>query len=111
MSTVTKSKRQYRDRLEITANILEIAKEGSRKTRIMYQCNLSFELLQKYLKRLEQLELVQTSDTNNGERIYYVTPKGQQFLADFYELQKHAEIADSKKQVLEGALGTKVLAR
>ena len=101
------AKRQYRSRLEITANILEIAKQGSRKTRIMYLGNLSFDLLQKYLKRLEQLGLVEVKNASGGERIYNVTTKGQEFLADFYELQKHTEIANNKKSVLEKTLTQK----
>jgi len=105
-----KHKRQYRDRIEITANILEIAKDGSRKTRIMYLGNLSFDLVQKYLSQLVQLDLVEVKETPGGEKMYYVTPKGERFLADFSELQKHAEIADTKKQVLENALGVKVRA-
>jgi len=103
-----KHKRQYRDRIEITANILEIAKDGSRKTRIMYLGNLSFDLVQKYLSQLEQLNLVEVKDMSGGEKMYYITEKGERFLADFRELQKHAEIADTKKQVLEDALGVKV---
>ena len=105
-----KHKRQYRDRIEITANILEIAKDGSRKTRIMYLGNLSFDLVQKYLSQLEQLNLVEVKDMSGGEKMYYITQKGERFLADFRELQKHAEIADTKKQVLENALGVKVRA-
>ena len=105
-----KHKRQYRDRIEITANILEIAKDGSRKTRIMYLGNLSFDLVQKYLSQLEQLNLVEVKDSQGGERMYFITQKGERFLADFRELQKHAEIADTKKQVLEDALGVKLRA-
>ncbi len=103
-----KHKRQYRDRIEITANILEIAKDGSRKTRIMYLGNLSFDLVQKYLSQLQQLNLVEVKDTPGGEKMYYITQKGDRFLSDFRELQKHAEIANSKKQVLEDALGVRV---
>jgi len=98
------SKRQYRSKIEITANILEIAKDGSRKTRIMYLGNLSFDLVQKYLKQLERLDLVEVKTAAGGEKIYNITTKGQEFLTDFYELQKHAEIAESKKHLLEGAL-------
>jgi len=108
MTNPEKHKRQYRDRIEITANILEIAKDGSRKTRIMYLGNLSFDLVQKYLSQLEQLNLVEIKSTPSGEKMYYITQKGERFLADFRELQKHAEIADTKKQVLEDALGVRV---
>ena len=98
------SKRQYRNKIQITADILELAKQGSRKTRIMYLGNLSFDLVQKYLKQLEQLGLVEVKDTEKGERIYNITARGTEFLSDFYELQKHSEIASNKKQTLEGVL-------
>ena len=98
------SKRQYRNKIEITANILELAKQGSRKTRIMYLGNLSFDLVQKYLKQLEELGLVEVRDKENGERIYNITKRGTEFLSDFYELQKHSEIANNKKQILESVL-------
>ncbi|MGD0424414.1 MAG: winged helix-turn-helix domain-containing protein [Candidatus Bathyarchaeia archaeon] len=110
MANIEKRKRQYRDRIEITANILEIAKDGSRKTRIMYLGNLSFDLVQKYLSQLEQLNLVEVKNAPGGERMYHITPKGEHFLSDFRELQKHSEIAESKKQVLEDALGTRAKA-
>lgn len=107
MLNSAKRKRQYRDRIEITANILEIAKDGSRKTRIMYLGNLSFDLLQKYLSQLEQQELVEVKDAPGGERMYYITSKGEHFLSDFHELQKHSAIVENKKQVLEDALSTR----
>jgi predicted transcriptional regulator len=69
----------------------------------MYQGNLSFDLTQKYLKQLEDLQLIEVK-TSNSDKVYTVTAKGEQFLSDFYELQKHSEIADSKKRELQGAL-------
>ena len=76
----------------------------------MYLGNLSFDLVQKYLSQLEQLNLVEVKDTPAGEKMYYITTKGERFLEDFRELQKHAEIADTKKQILEDALGAKLRA-
>lgn len=99
---VARSKRQYRSRIQIAANILEIAKEGSRKTRIMYLCNLSFDLLQKYLDLLEDFGLIELK--NDSERTYVATEEGRGFLEDFHELQKHSEIAEAKKRILEGRL-------
>jgi predicted transcriptional regulator len=103
---LSKGKRQYRGQLEITANILEITKPGSRKTNIMYQGNLSFDLTQKYLKQLEDMQLIEVKKSN-GDKVYTITAKGEQFLADFYELQKHSEIADNKKRELKGALAAR----
>jgi len=102
---LAKPKRSYRGQIEITANILEVAKSGSRKTRIMYLGNLSFDLTQKYLKQLKESQLIEVKE-NNGQ-MYKLTPKGEQFLADYYELQKHTEIAADKKRNLQGALKTR----
>jgi predicted transcriptional regulator len=100
-----RGRRQYRSRIQIAANILEIAKNGSRKTRIMYLGNLSFDVLQKYLDLLVDFGLL---EVRNGEkRTYVATEKGRGFLEDFYELQKYSEIAETKKRVLEGSLSAK----
>ncbi len=69
-------KRTYRNKIQITADILELAKQGSHKTRIMYLGNLSFDLVQKYLKQLEELGLVEVKGVGKGERIYNITPRG-----------------------------------
>ena len=103
MERTSGRRRPYRNRMEITAGILEIAKNGSRKTRIMYLGNLSFDLLQKYLDLLVNLGLLQMR--NEKERIFVATEKGRQFLEDFNELQKHAEVAESKRRMLEKSLG------
>jgi predicted transcriptional regulator len=88
--------------MEIAAGILEIARNGSRKTRIMYLGNLSFDLLQKYLDMLVKLGLLETR--NNREKTYAATEKGRKFLDDFNELQKHAEVVAAKKRALERSL-------
>jgi predicted transcriptional regulator len=95
-------RRPYRNRMEIAAGILQIAKNGSRKTRIMYLGNLSFDLLQKYLEMLLNLGLLQAR--NEKEKIYVATEKGRQFLEDFSELQKHSEVVEAKKRSLEKSL-------
>ena len=95
-------RRQYRNRTQIAANILEIAREGSRKTRIMYLGNLSFDLLEKYLDLLENHGLIEMR--KGGDRTYVATEKGRRFLEDFYELQKYSEIVEGKRRALERSL-------
>ena len=102
MDHMARSKRQYRSRIQIAADIIEIAKNGSRKTRIMYQGNLSFDLLQKYLDLLMNFGLIQIQDGN--EITYVATEKGRQFLEDFSELRKYSQIAENKKRSLERSL-------
>jgi predicted transcriptional regulator len=73
----------------------------------MYLGNLSFDLVQKYLTQLEQLGLIRVKKMDRGERVYNITARGEEFLTDFHELQKHAEIANGKKRTLESVLLTK----
>ncbi len=89
--------------MEIAAGILQIAKNGSRKTRIMYLGNLSFDLLQKYLELLVNLGLLDINK-NGEDKVYVATEKGRAFLQDFNELQKHAEVVETKKRALESSL-------
>jgi len=102
VARVVNGKRQYRSRIQIAADILEIAKKGSRRTKIMYQGNLSFDLLQKYLNVLVDSDLLEL--LGGPAKVYIATEKGRQFLEDYYELQKYSEMADSKKRALESTL-------
>jgi predicted transcriptional regulator len=74
-----------RDRLDIIAQIMEIANQGTFKTQIMYKANLSFAQLNIYLKRLTSLNLLAKTDAE-GREIYTTTEKGLDFL------QRHQEL-------------------
>src|SRR5512136_1574964 len=66
----TTSKR--RDKLRIIAEILEIAKNGTLKTQIMYKANLSFAQLNEYLKFMLKIRLMEKVD-NRGKDVYVAT--------------------------------------
>ena len=71
-----------RSDIDIMASILSEARKGSRKTRIMYRCNLSHRQLQVYLKLLLGMGfLVSRSD------LFKTTAKGRKFL-DAYRTLK-----------------------
>ncbi len=101
MELLAKYRRQYRSRVQIAAGILEIAKNGSHKTRIMYLGNLSFDLLQKYLNLLLDSGLVELT---NDSKTYVATEKGLRFLEDFGEFQRSAQTAEEKRRLLEHSL-------
>lgn len=67
---------RYRRRLEIVADVLGVVRGGARKTQIMYQANLSYRLLTRYLRDVLALGLVRMED----EATYELTEKGQKFL-------------------------------
>ena len=95
-------RRQYRSRLQIAADIIEIAKDGTRKTRIMYLGNLSFELLQRYLDMLMSFGLIQVQGGNG--RGYIATEKGRHFLEEYRELRRLSEMVEGKRRALERSL-------
>ena len=67
------------------ADIIEIAKEGTLKTQIMYKANLSFTQLNNYLSFLINTNLI-TQTIFDGREGYIVTAQGLDFL------QKHREL-------------------
>ncbi|UCE29613.1 MAG: hypothetical protein JSV85_02525 [Candidatus Bathyarchaeota archaeon] len=70
---------RYRSRLDIIADILGVVSDGARKTQIMYQANLSYKLLTRYLQDVIDMGLVKTEDGT----IYELTSKGSAFLRQF----------------------------
>jgi len=70
-----------RRRLNILADVLNAAGKGTRKTRIMQNANLSFALLEKYLRESLSLGLLRANHFG-----YEVTQKGQRFLEQYDEL-------------------------
>jgi predicted transcriptional regulator len=71
----------------------------------MYLGNLSFDLLQKYLDMLVNYDLLEVQ--GGPDKSYIATEKGNQFLEDYYELQKYSQIVDSKKRALEASMALK----
>jgi predicted transcriptional regulator len=89
----TSSKR--RDKLCIIAEILEIAKEGTLKTQIMYKANLSFAQLNEYLKFMLKIKLIQKI-VERGKDIYVATEKGLDFLQRQCELTELLKTEEDK---------------
>ena len=78
--------RKRRNSLDIVADILKIAKNGAKKTHIVYGANLNFKLLEKYTEELESLGLVTIENENN--RIIKTTEKGIRYLNHYQDLQE-----------------------
>jgi predicted transcriptional regulator len=74
-----------RDRLYIIAEILEIAREGTLKTQVMYRANLSFTQLNDYLRFMLKTSLL-NKVSENGKDIYRATMKGMDFLQRYREI-------------------------
>jgi predicted transcriptional regulator len=76
-----------RDKLYIIAEILEIAKEGTLKTQVMYRANLSFTQLNEYLNFMLKISLLEKVKTNDRE-VYRATDKGMDFLQRYREINE-----------------------
>ena len=85
MNTGNKNQRKRRDRLYIIAEILEIAKDGTLKTQIMYKANLSFSQLNEYLNFLVSLNLLECKQAG-GKTFYKTTEKGIKYLDNYKEM-------------------------
>ena len=76
-----------RDKLFIIAEIIDIARDGSLKTQIMYRANLSFTQLNDYLKFMLRISLLETI-SENDKSIYRATEKGLDFLQRYREINE-----------------------
>ncbi len=100
---------KYRHRLEIVADILYVVNDnnGAKKTKIMYQANLSYDLLVQYLKNVVDAGLI----TCGSKNCYALTRKGQEFLRKFGEycddrekVEKQLNHVEDQKALLEKML-------
>ena len=70
-----------RQSLDIVQDMLSVASVRVRKTRIMYQANLSYVQVEKYLRHLLENGLVD----HDGDFFYIITRKGLDFLRLYRE--------------------------
>ena len=98
-------KRKRRDRLYIIAEVLEIAKNGSLKTQIMYRANLSFAQLNNYLSFLLEVGLLRET-SEERKTVYRTTKKGVRFLLNYHKIRNLIRVKDEKSGLENcGALG------
>ena len=95
----------YRDRLDIIADILAVVSREAKKTQIMYQANLSYKVLQRYLTEIVDAALISFQD---GNQMYLLTGKGHQYLDAYKEysrcsksMEKRLNEFTTKRKILE----------
>lgn len=80
-----------RNRMEIVANLLQIARTGALKTHLMYRANLSYLMVTEYLGYLLTSGLVEeTVDEEGVTKVYRTSPKGLKYLQVYDSLQSIA---------------------
>ena len=83
----------YRNRLEIIADILQVASQNAKKTQIMYQANLSYKVLKKYLREMTVASLIRFETT---DQLFVITQKGKDFLEAYRDYSKTSKIAEKR---------------
>lgn len=77
-----------RSRMETMFDILKTIASGTEKpTHIMYRANLSWRVMQQYLKQLESQGVIAPSD-DQGRRVFHLTEKGFRLLEQFNTLRE-----------------------
>ena len=77
--------RLHRGHLQIFVEILNSCQKPQVKTRVMYQTNISYKMLQKCLPQLLGFELL---EVHHSVERYATTKKGYEFLSKWKELQE-----------------------
>jgi predicted transcriptional regulator len=80
-----------RNRMEIVANLLDIAKTATLKTHLMYKANLSYVMVNDYLDYLVDAGLiVERSERETNAKLFETTEKGLKYLEIYASLQNLA---------------------
>jgi predicted transcriptional regulator len=89
---------ERRDRFNIMTEILDIATEKQKKTRIMYMVNLSFSQVKEYLAFLTERGFLGIR-VENGKKFYETTAKGKLYIENYREMSnflKPQELDEAK---------------
>ena len=81
-----------RSSIEVIADMLRLGQAGT--TEIMYSANMSYFQLQKYLKLLLQLELIEKVYIGNPMVSYRVTKKGLRLLRSIDSILEVLELKE-----------------
>ena len=87
---------KYRSRYEIMASILESAKTGITKTKLMYNAFLSYAQMIGYLKYVQENDLLRFEEKT---QVYKTTKKGLGFLKLSHELSQVMHFPNSSNEI------------
>ncbi len=75
-----------RDSKDIEAAILRIAETGAKKTQLVYQANLNFKIVKRYLERLIEQGYLDHIVLDSRNSLFQTTSRGQEFLRRYAAL-------------------------
>jgi predicted transcriptional regulator len=83
---------ERRTPFEIIASILDACQYATGKTKVMYQCNMSFKQLTEYLDLLLETNLL-LIDNNRQYSLFRVSNKGKDFLKAYKSMKTLMELS------------------
>ena len=79
-----------RSEIQIIGDILDLSKEGAKKTEILYRSNMSFSQLQDYLSYLIEKDIIEeiivANDNGTVGKTFINTEKGNSLLEDINKI-------------------------
>ncbi len=87
---------QRRSNIEIIAEMLKVGENGAGKTKIMYNANLSYTQIQKYLGFLLSEGFVGKMEMGNPSVTYRVTESGLKLLESIDNLMEMLKLNEDK---------------
>ncbi len=85
-----------RHKLDVIFEILSLAQNGVKRTRLVYQTNINFSMLRRYLNVLFRMGLIEDKG-----RMLVTTPRGVRFVEEYDEFRSkwnfYEEFENSKK--------------
>ncbi len=87
---------QRRSNIEIIAEMLKVGENGAGKTKIMYNANLSYTQIQKYLGFLLSEGFIGKMEMGNPSVTYRVTESGLKLLESIDNLMETLKLNEDK---------------
>ncbi len=87
---------QRRSNIEIIAEMLKVGENGAGKTKIMYNANLSYTQIQKYLGFLTSQGFIGKMEMGNPSVTYQVTESGLKLLESINSLMEMLGLNDDQ---------------
>ena len=81
-----------RSDIEISAAILQVARNGAKKSHIIYKANLNFKIGKKYLDHLINSGLLRGSKGEN--RVFRTTEKGADYINYFKGFKEYMTLQE-----------------
>ncbi|MDG6995944.1 MAG: hypothetical protein JRN52_08475 [Nitrososphaerota archaeon] len=82
-----------RSKLETYFSIIEVVGAGNQKpAHIMYKANLSWVVMQDYIRNLENRGIVESADAE-GRKSYHLTQRGFELLAKYRKIKEDMRIS------------------